>query len=405
MGTLPGTLIAIAEPRDAALVVSRYPETDRTRTRGICGRAGRAWLRVGARARLPTAKQFSVSCGVLLMAGQIGWSPAVAAEEEEEREDGWLDQISEWFETSSTGTRPPKSVRNGEDSRSSSDGPTARSADPGGVYGLVGDLIAEIALLREEVGVYGVPPESELQPERLPVHVYAKALEVLSKVNKIQSRFGVPAAQSGWIPSKEIDWGDVEQSVLQVLDELRKIKTRWNMDGEIESAIVDEAIAPAQVYQRLSHASSLLDGLLGRPVTPDDVYLGYAGVLVDLELVASDLGVPLRLEVSGVDGTKSWMDVARHVKLATLRIINLQTILGMDPSVMPKLTMVRVRSSEVFDYSNTLLAETARIRFRLGIDALPEKPSNSEGKTAADVLRVVLGITEALDTITAAVEG
>ena len=340
-------------------------------------------------------------CGVLLAASQIGWSPAVA----EEREGGWLDEMAEWFETSSTDVVPPKSVRNREESQQTSpvNGDAGGIPTPGVVYQVVQDLISETALLREEVGVSGIPPELELQQERLPIHVYAKALEVLSKVIRIQSRFGVPTAQSGRIPFKELNWGDVEQGVLHALDELRKIKTRWKMDGEIESATPEVEVTTEQVYQRLSYASFLLDGLLGRPLTSDDVYLNCASTLGDLELVASELGIPLHLEVPEVDGIKSWKDVARHVKLATSRIINLQTRLGMDASVMPKLTMVRVTPSEVFDYSNTLQAETARIKFRLGIDALPEQSFDSDGKTAADVFELVMSITKALDAIAAAV--
>ena len=364
------------------------------------------------------AKHLWISWAVMLVLSQIGWSPALAEdqedqeereeqEEQEEQEGGLLDQISEWFESSSTGTRPPKSIGGREESQrpSSAVGEADRFPSPGGAYRIVQDLIAEAALLREDVGVYGVPPESELQPERLPVHVYVKAQEVLSKVIGIQVRFGVPAAQSGRVPFKEVDWGDVEQHVLYVLDELRKIKARWNMEGEIEPATLEVDMSPAQVYRRLSYASFLLDGLLGRPLTPDDVFLICASVLGDVEIVASELGVPLDLEVPDAGGDKNWKDVARQVKLATLRMISLQTRLGMRASIMPKLTMVRVTPSEVFDYSNTLLAETARIKFRLGIDMLPEEPPDSDGKTADDVFELVLGITKALDTITAAIGG
>ena len=350
------------------------------------------------------AKRIRVSCAVLLVASQIGWSPAVA-EEAEEREGGLLDQLSEWLGVSSTTTTvPPKSVTNIEQSQqSSADAEAGRLATPSDIYRVIQDLVAEIALLREEVGVSGLPAEMELQPERLPIHVYTKTLEAQSKVIRIQSRFGVPAAQSGRIPFKEVDWGDVEQSVLHILDELRKIKARWEMDGEIESATLEVGMTPAQVYQRLSYASSLLDGLLGRPLTPDDVFLNCASIMGDLELLASELGVALDLEVPEVDGVESWKDVARHIKLAMLRITNLQTGLGMKASIMPKLTMVRVTPSEIFDYSNTLLAETARIKFRLGIDTLPEELPDSDGKTAADVVAMLRGITNALDAITTAV--
>ena len=141
------------------------------------------------------AKQFRRSLGILLVASQIGWSPAVA-EEREEREDGWLDKVSEWLKSETTGTVPPKSLRNQEESRQSSpaDGAANRLPTPGVVYGVVQDLIAETALLREGLGVHGVPPEPELQQERLPIHV----LELGNAHKGLAGGVGSGSAIGGW---------------------------------------------------------------------------------------------------------------------------------------------------------------------------------------------------------------
>ena len=42
---------------------------------------------------------------------------------------------------------------------------------PGDVFRAVQDLVAEISILRDELGVSDYPPQAELQDDRSPVHV------------------------------------------------------------------------------------------------------------------------------------------------------------------------------------------------------------------------------------------
>ena len=66
-------------------------------------------------------------------------------------------------------------------------------------------MIAEINILREELGVDDIPIEVELTDRHVPIHVYAKSLEVLAKVVSEQRRLGLPAGSIGQIPFKDID--------------------------------------------------------------------------------------------------------------------------------------------------------------------------------------------------------
>ena len=52
---------------------------------------------------------------------------------------------------------------------------------PSHVFQAVQNLIAEIDILREELGVYDYPPEAELQDDRAPVHLYVKTLSFRTK--------------------------------------------------------------------------------------------------------------------------------------------------------------------------------------------------------------------------------
>ena len=329
-------------------------------------------------------KHASVMVAVLLLGGSVGWFPAVAQAEA----GSWLDTISEWLGLSS--------AMPGKDDR--------RGATPSDVYRAVQDLTAEISILRDELGVYDYPPEAEPQEDRTPVHVYAKTLEVLSKVSGIQRRLGVPGAHAGQIPFKEVNSGDVFANVEYILDELRKIKTQMVIDREIEPAPLVSGKTPSSVYKSLADASFLLDGLRGQPLTPDDVYRNCAHILDEMELVAAEIGVSLDFELPEVEETKNPKDVAQQVLRATYKVINLQTRLGMDASGVPSLTLVRVTPSEVFDSTNMLLAEMARIKFHLGVNVPRNERPVPRGKRPSDAFALVLNIIWNLDRMSKAIE-
>ena len=306
-----------------------------------------------------------------------GWSPAFA----QEAEGGLIDSIRGLF---------------GSASGAEAD---AREATPSHVFREVQDLTAEIRILREELGVYDYPPEAELQEDRDPIHVYAKTLEVLNKVRGIQRRFGVPVGDARQIPFKEIVSGDVLASVESILDELRKIKTQMVINTEIDPVPLVGGKTPSLVYKGLADASFMLDGLRGRPLTPDDGFRNATYILDELELIAAKLGVPLEIEAPLVEGGKRPVDVAQQVLRATYKVINLQTRLGMDASSVPGLTLVRVTPSEVFDATNMLLAEMKRIKYELDINVPRDQRPEPKGKSPTEVFALVLLIIENLDTM------
>ena len=330
------------------------------------------------------ARQLRMTRGALLLAGQLACSTAFA----QETDGGWLEDLSGWLQ-------PPSGAE-------TLDGQTPI---PGAVDLAVQDLIAEVVLVRAAVGVHDIPPEPELQEGRRPVHAYGKALEVLSKISGIQRRFGVPAVPSGRLPLVPIDWPAVATQIRYVVDELRKIKEPRGIDARIEPATAASAGNPAGVYQRLAYASVLLDGLLGRPLTTDDVYRNCTSALDELQLVAAALGISLDLEVPTVEQVMGPKDVARRMVLALSGILELQVRLGMDASSMPSLTMVRVTPTEVFDVCGTLLGETARVKMHLGLDAVRQGRPEPVGRTFTDTFALALVITGALDAMTAAIEG
>ena len=250
---------------------------------------------------------------------------------------------------------------------------------------LVEDLIAEIRIVRDELGVYDFPPEAELQHGRAPVHAYVKTLEVLSKLSRVQNRLGIPAVDSGRIPFKVVGADDVRANLELLLDGVVRIKTQLAIAREVDLTDLSAAATPELLYKRLGDASFLLDGLLGQPLLPDDVYFNASQVLGYIQVIAEQVGVAVDSEPPQVEEAKKPVDLFRQARVAIDKVLGLQEQLGMAASAAPDLTMVRVTPSQVYDATNALLSDVARVKFQLGLDQPVPETALPSGMRPADV--------------------
>ena len=201
---------------------------------------------------------------------------------------------------------------------------------PSHVYQITSDLISEIEILRDAMGVTVYPVEAEPAEDRSPIHAYAKSLEVLEKISASQKRMGIKPARIAQIPVKEITPKDVYKSVQNCIAEVRRMKDQLVIEEAIQPAPLDGGITPSLVYEHLGDASYLLDGLVGHPTDPNDVHTHMVYLHDEMELIAAKLKVALELEAPPVNGRKRMKEVAQQVLRATFKVVNLQTRLGMD---------------------------------------------------------------------------
>ena len=262
------------------------------------------------------------------------------------------------------------------------------------------DVIAEIAILRQALDIRDLPPEDEFVPNRAPIHVYAKSLEVLDKVLETQQRLFVPVGKAGQIPFKEIDEDDVLINIEYILIELRRIKTRMGINFRIEPAPSGIGAPFSMTYKTLADASFMLDGLRGRTLTTNDVYGNAVSILDELALVAERFNTPLSYEPTPVETKMKTLDVALQVMRVRYQLVDMQTMLGMDASGVPSMTLSRVTPSQNYDATNLLLAEMARIRLHLGVNQ-PRvvRPERSTDMGPNDAFALVLLISQNLDTL------
>jgi hypothetical protein len=177
------------------------------------------------------------------------------------------------------------------------------------------------------------------------------------------------------------------------------------VDREIEPAPFAGGKTFSLVYRNLAHASLLLDGLVGRPTNPNDLYRHMLRVHDEMLLVAAALDVSLELEPPAVNGAKESVAVAQQVVRAANKVTILQARLGMDASRPPGFALEDATAADVLDAANFLLAEVARIKAHLGVRLPGSGSYEARDKTTADVFARVLLVIRNLDIMSRAAEG
>ena len=272
---------------------------------------------------------------------------------------------------------------------------------PDGLLAATEAVRFEVHLLRNELGANDFPARAEPQPGRSPIHVYVKAIEVMSKVAALQRRLGVPVDDVRDLPMSDVSTDEAMGAVQDILDGLEAIKTQMVIDTAVEAgATPGGARTHAVAYGNLADASVLLDGLVGRELTLRHVFQGVMGAVDDIDLIATRLQVPLSAQLPDVTDDRELVGVAQQAMRAAYKVANLQTRLGMDASAVPTLTMVRVSPTEVHDLIGLLRAELARIKGHLGVNVPPSEVSDAGiGQDTADLFAQVLLVVRHLDQL------
>jgi len=322
-----------------------------------------------------------------------------AVQTEEAGTDSLFSRIVEWFrgdgsETDSkTDPQPPEKQEAAE-----------KTITLSHAYQATRDMIAEIEILRQATGVSAAPRETAPRDDRAPIHAYSKSLEVMEKTARVQRRLGMIPVEVGNIPVRRIAPDDLYRSVQDIIAELRRIKRQLVIEDQIQPASFTGGTTPALLYRHLGDASFLMDGLVGRPTTSNDVYLHVLRVHDEMESIATGLGVALESDPPVVEGDKESKEVAQQMLRATYKVINLQSRLGMDASGVPNSTLERVTPAEVFDATNILLAEIVRIKTHLNVPLPRAERRESRNKQPRDVFAEVLLVIRNLDALTRAAD-
>jgi hypothetical protein len=276
---------------------------------------------------------------------------------------------------------------------------------PSRVFQATQQLVSEIEILRNAFTVRGYPPNPEQQEDRSPIHAYAKSLEVLQKLIWIEQKYNIAPSPLGQIPIKAVTPEDVLDSVSNLLDEVARIKKQLGIKASAKTPALPQGKTPSDVYNNINLASLLLDGIVGRSLSLNDVFRTTQYAIDEMQLIAEQLKVKLDLQPPGpgFKHRKLPKDIAQQVYLAVNRIIDLQESLKMNASIVPNLTMVRITPTEIYDATSALLAELVRIKHYLDIRIPLKERSLPFAKRADDVFANMRLINKNLDLLNSSV--
>ena len=290
--------------------------------------------------------------------------------------------------------------------------PGAEAVTLAGAHRAADDLVAEIELLRRAQGLPEAPAQAAPGAGREAlVHAWLESLEVMDKTARVQRRFGMIAFEPSASPAGDAPLEAAYRNVVRVIEELRRVKRQLVVEARIEPAPSETPAAsptPERLHARLAHASALLDGLVGRPVSSNDVYMHLRRVRATLATLAVHLGVPLAPDPPGGEGAqeaKTPRDAAHQVLIATYRAVNLQSRLGMVPSDVPGAPPGEVTPTEVYEALNRLMVELARVGAHLGVETPGSRHEETRGMRSADVHAQAQRLIADLEGVSRAVAG
>ena len=311
--------------------------------------------------------------------------PAKAeADEDGARAGGLLSRIVEWFTSDDAAAAPAQAPEPAAAAATSA--PAAEPATLGDVHAAVRDAIAEIALLRTATGVAPAPAREGAAPREdvTPAHVHARALEVLGKTARSARRLGMVAAHTSRPPVTGFAPGDLHRAARAIVGELRRIKRQLVVEAAIEPAGADAGATPPSLDAELAHASALLDALVGRPPSLNDVMGCVARIHDELRAVAAGLGASLPSDApapapAAAQAERAPAEVAQQLLRAAYKAIALQTALGMEASGVPAIALEGATPGDALEAATALLGEVLRIRAHLGAGPAPPAARPGEG--------------------------
>jgi len=271
---------------------------------------------------------------------------------------------------------------------------------PSHVYQLTEQIVREIQLIRDFREVREKGREPGLQFNKLPLHVFAKSLEIKSKLLRIEQELGLSTNPVDFVPVKKISAADVYQSMLEIVQELHQLKEHWKIQRKIEAPIFVAGKNPSDVYENAWRASYLLDGLVGA-ITPSDVFRNALYVQQDLKQInqVMKVSIPQTMPEDRAERTIGPKDVLIESFKNLYRVSSFERKIGIPPFIPPEFPHGKITPSQPYDVLSMLLAELARVKLHLRINSIPKVVDLPEGKTPGDVLTQIHFIGKNLESL------
>ncbi len=277
---------------------------------------------------------------------------------------------------------------------------SAGEITPSHVYQSTGNIIAELDSMHE--ANFSTPKKSKVKlTPRKPRHVFQKAREFYSKIQKLKEAKGGKGAELKPFPVRSVKPEDVKELVENSLAELKSLREKFGAKAPQPIAFSDGK-TPTDVYMNLSNAVVSVESL-GIPKTvPNDVYQLALTVINDLEMIRAKKGVTSEVnEPPAASGKKP-----KDVYLESLALLEKLKKLTEKPDyaipggvVLLNKVSGRITPGIVLDALNNSLAEAGAIKQVTGVRAPTSIAGKETGKTPSDVYTAVKKAQAIVDTL------
>lgn len=258
---------------------------------------------------------------------------------------------------------------------------------PNEVFGKVMDLSLKVRALRQAKDIKIPWPDVPQQFDKAPRHVLQKALEVLTKINRYRLIHKLGKISISHFPGRDITPNEVFAIVERLNAEMDLILEPLLQDPVKRDTNAEGSKTPSDVYQALWAASRALDPVLGvRGFNPSDVYAQSLHVVNLVRYLRNSQNLPLNIPKPKRPHSKYPNHALASVYRLQEKISLAEKELWMVPIDVPPVPRRVITPTEVFDATETVLAELQRIKFRLGLDENFKTPQPVPGKTPDDVI-------------------
>lgn len=247
---------------------------------------------------------------------------------------------------------------------------------PPHVYRSVGQVAANIELIREVMGRPELTTAPWVVEDAQPRHVYFQALTLFRKANGLAMEL---AGAERTAPPPVLEAEIVPADVLSVVElagaQIDSVRRELGMAYRAEAPPLEAGRAPRDVLREIVQAGRQLNYLLDRQFKPEDVYgrLELAATYVAGALT-EDESEPVYGELPPFEAGKVPADVYRRV----LECLELATVIGESQGIaMLELNLRRelrrrdIAPADVYDLATTLLSELAHLTLVLDTKDVP----------------------------------
>ncbi|MDG6774299.1 hypothetical protein QCB45_08130 [Thiomicrorhabdus sp. ZW0627] len=272
----------------------------------------------------------------------------------------------------------------------------ASAETPSHVFQQAADLENQILAIRNDAKIRSKLAQPAVQTNKLPVHVYSKAIELNQKIIRLQKKMNLSVAEQKTIPIKEITPNDVYEIVAFLNAELGKVTQSKGLTYK-HAEFVDGK-TPSNVYEKMMEASLAIDDLIG-PINPNQVFRNSEIIDAEFDTIAKKMQVKIPDRTVPLDKSASPYDSTIEGFMNLYKIAKLERKLGIPAVRVADFPIGKITPTEVYDMTNNILAELVRIKAKLGITEPAPTPALLEGKKPFEVHQLMVKVGRKIDAL------